>query len=60
MKANKDKFHILTSGSGNITINVDGIVIEKSNCDKLLGVNVDYKLKFNEKLTSFLKKQVDK
>ena len=31
MKANKDKCHLLVSGIENITINVDGSIIEKSN-----------------------------
>ena len=37
-------------------INVDGNIIEKNIFEKLLGVNVDYKLKFNEHLDSILKK----
>ena len=48
MKANKDKCHLLRSGSENITINVDGNIIAKSICEKLLGVNVDSKLRLNE------------
>ena len=50
MKANKDKCHLLISGSDiiYITINLDSNVIEKSICEKLLGVNLNYKLKFNE------------
>ena len=48
MKANKDKCHLLRSGSKNITINVDGNIIAKSICEKLLGVNVDSKLRLNE------------
>ena len=56
MKANKDKCHLLISGSENITINLDGSIIGKSICEKLLGVNDDYKLKFNEHLDSILKK----
>ena len=46
-KANKDKCHLLISSSENIAINVDGNITGKSICEKLLGVNVDYKLKFN-------------
>ena len=38
----------LISGCENITINVDNDTTEKSNCEKLLVVDVDYKLKFNE------------
>ena len=40
MKANKGKCHFLISGSENIIINVDGNVIEKSNCEKLLGEKI--------------------
>ena len=43
------------NGSENITINVDGSIIGKSICEKLLGVNVDYKLTFNEHLDSIKK-----
>ena len=56
MKSKRDKCHLLISGSENITINVDGNIIEKSICEKLLGLNVDYKLKFNKHLESILKK----
>ena len=45
MNANKDKFHLLVSGSENITINLDGNIKGNSICEKLLGENVDYKLK---------------
>ena len=48
MNANKDKCHLLKSGSENITINLDGNIIGNSICEKLLAVNVDYKLKFND------------
>ena len=48
MEANEDKCHLLTSSSENITINIDDSTIVKSVCEKLLCVNVDYKLKFNE------------
>ena len=43
MKANRDKCHLLISNSEN-NINADGNIIGKSICEKLLGVNVDYKL----------------
>ena len=56
MKSNKEKCHLLISCSENITINVNGNIIGKSICEKLLGVNVYFKLKFNEHLDSILKK----
>ena len=52
MKPNKDKCHLLISGRENININIDGNITEKSNCEKLLGMIVDYKLKFNKQLHS--------
>ena len=60
MKVNKDKRHLLISGSNNNSINVDGSIIEKSNCKKFLGVNVDYKLKLNEALDSIFEKSRSK
>ena len=56
MKANKERCRLLISCSENITINVHDNIIGKSIYEKLLGVNVDYKLKFNEHLDSILKK----
>ena len=50
IKTKKDKYHLLTSGSENITVNVDSNIIVKSMCEKLHGVNVAYKLKFSERL----------
>ena len=44
------------NGSKNITVNVDNSIIEKSICEKLLDVNVDYELTFNEQLDRILKK----
>ena len=58
-ESKKDKCYLLISGSENITISVDGNIIEKCICEKLLGVNVDYKLKLNEHLESILRKQVE-
>ena len=56
MKAKKGKCHLLISASKNTTINVDSNIIEKSICEKLLHLNVDYKLKFNKHLESIFRK----
>ena len=56
MKAKKDKCHLLINGSENITINVDSNIIEKSIREKLLALNVDYKLKLSKHLESILQK----
>ena len=58
-ESKKDKFYLLISGSENTTINVDGNIIERSICEELLGINVDYKVKLNEHLENILKKQVE-
>ena len=60
MKAKKDKCHLLLNDSENMTINVDRNIIGKGICEKLLGVYVDYKLKFNEQLDSYFKKSRSK
>ena len=44
----------LYNGSENITINADGNITEKNNSENIFGVNVDYKLKFNEHLSRIL------
>lgn len=49
MKTKKGKCHFLIIDIENITINVGGNTIEKSNC-----VNVDYKLKLNEYVDNIL------
>ena len=56
MKAKKDRCHLPISYSENITVDVDGNITEKSICEKLLGLKVDYKLKLNEHLESIFKK----
>ena len=43
-----------------MTINVDRNIIGKGICEKLLGVYADYKLKFNEQLDSYFKKNRSK
>ena len=53
LKANKDKSHLLLSGSEMITINVGGNIIEKGICEKLVGVY--HEQKFNKHIDSFLK-----
>ena len=52
MKAKKDKYHLVISGCENITIKVEENMIKKSSCEKLLHVNLDYKLKFHLPLLS--------
>ena len=46
MNVNKGNYHLHISGSENITINVGGNIIEKSICEKLVGIIVDHKLTY--------------
>ena len=56
MKANKDKCHLIVSSNEHISIKLDNIDIENSNCERLLGVKIDSKLNFKEHLDGILKK----
>ena len=47
MKANTDKCHLLISIKTPIIIKIDETYISNSDCEKLLGVNIDSKLNFN-------------
>ena len=55
MKANKDKCHLIISGKDKFAIYADSDIIEKSNCQKLFDLKVDYKLKFEKHLHSIKK-----
>ena len=50
MKANPDKCHALLSIAETKEIRVDDKVIENSRCEKLLGINIDSKLSFDNHL----------
>ena len=61
LKANPDKFHLLLSSDDtNLLVNVDNYEIFNSNCEKLLGVKFDNKLKFNEHVSGLCKKASQK
>ena len=38
-----DKYHLLVSADGRVSMNVDGFKIDKSDTEKLLGVKFDKK-----------------
>ena len=56
MKANKDKCHLIVSSNGHVSMKLDNIEIENSNCERLLRVKVDSKLNFKEHLDGIIKK----
>mgnify|MGYP001793765379 FL=1 len=52
MQGNPDKCHVLLSTQEKYSININGKVIENSSQEKLLGVNIDSGLKFNDHIKS--------
>ena len=56
MKANKDKCHFIVSSNEHVSMELDNIEIEKSNCKRLLGIKIDSKLNFKEHLDQIIKK----
>ena len=61
MKANPDKFHLITSvSSENIRIHVDKYEIKNSNHEKLLGVTIDNEMSFEKHVSTLCKKASQK
>ena len=60
MKANYDKCHLLVSGKNNVTMNASGFKIKNSECEKLLGIEVNCGLKFENYLDGVIKKASNK
>ena len=56
MKANKDKYHLIDTSNEHVSMKLDNIEIENSNCERLLGVKIDSKLNFKEHLDGIIKK----
>ena len=56
MKANPDKYNLLTSSTDSIAIKIKDNEILNSECEKLLGVTIDNKLNFNNHLQKILRK----
>ena len=56
MKANADKSHIIFSQTKEICTNICNEKIVNTSCEKLLGIKIDSKLRFEENVTSHCKK----
>ena len=56
MKANKDKCHLIVSSNEDVSMKLENIEIENSNCQRLLGIKIDSKLNFKEHLDGIIKK----
>lgn len=48
LKGNTNKWHLLISSDETYKIQIEDSMIEKSDCQKLMGVKIDSKLNFNE------------
>ena len=56
MKLNTDKYHVLLNSQGPKTIKIGNLCIKDSACEKMLGTNFDYKLKFINHIEEICKK----
>ena len=48
MKGNTEKCHLIMSTDQTVNFQFGGSLIERSDCEKMLGVKIDYKLNFDE------------
>ena len=51
LKGNVDKCHFLVSTSQEVSLNGNNFKIKNSDCEKLLGVKFDSKLRFDQHIT---------
>ena len=56
MKGNEDKCHVILSSQDDVHVNVGTEQIENSKCQKLLGINIDSKLTFEDHINRICKK----
>ena len=55
MKGNEDKCHVILSFQDNVHVNIGTAQIENSKCRKLLGINIDSKLTFEDHINRICK-----
>ena len=60
MKTNSDKSHLFLTTSMSSTANINGDIIKNSECEKLIGVAIDYKLNFEEHMSKVCDKASQK
>ena len=56
MKGNTDKCHLLLSKDESYEIRIGDSIIESSTCEKLLGIKIDSKLRFNNHIQDLCNK----
>ena len=60
VKLNTDKCHVLLNSQGPNTIKTGNLCIKNSSCEKMLGIDFDYKLKFMNHIDEIYKKALRK
>ena len=60
LKNHVDKCHILISTNKPVGIKIGDYTINKSECEKLLGVKIDVNLNFNDHISDLCKKLVER
>ena len=56
LKGNADKCQFLVSASQEVSLNVNNFKIKNSDCEKLLGVKFDSKLRFDQHITDLCRR----
>ena len=56
MKSNEKKYHVLLSTDETLQVNIGNSRINNSNCEKLLGIKIDWKLSLNDHIENKCKK----
>ena len=56
MKGNTSKCHLLLSKDESCEIHIGDFIIENSTCEKLLGIKIDSKLRFDDHIQDLCNK----
>ena len=60
MKGNTEKCRLIMSTDKSVSFQHGGSLIERSDCEKMLGVKIDYKLNFDEHMKTLCSKANNK
>ena len=60
MKANAEKCHLIMNTNESVDFQLGGSLIERNDCEKILGVKIDYKLNFDERVKTSCSKANNK
>ena len=60
MKGNPEKCHLIMSTDQSVNVQLGGSLIERSDCEKMLGVKIDYKLNFDKHVKTLCSKANNK